>query len=288
MPRIAASALLPCLLLALAGASFAQEPNAPEPAPAPAPAPDATAPSADHWEFSLAPYLWTIRLRGKAEAHGLSTDIDVNFSDILDALDVGALAAFEARRGPLSFTTNVIYLKVHTDVSHPVGERIPILPGGSLLADARNQTVLVEERANWQVLSLPLFDETGKRRVAFDVGPGFRYWWLDNDIDVTLRPGLPIGPFKAHVHETTGWVDLVVGARLRSQLTDKLQFIGSADYGGFGFGTSSNYTWSLTGYLTYRMFENWDLAAGWRTLMIQRGFGPLYVEGPLVGLVYRF
>ena len=64
------------------------------------------------WEFSLAPYLWMAGLEGTVEADRLSADVDVSFSDIWDELDIGVLAAFEARRGKFSVTTNAIYLKL--------------------------------------------------------------------------------------------------------------------------------------------------------------------------------
>jgi hypothetical protein len=73
---------------------------------------------------------------GTLEADSVSTDVDVSFSDIWDALDIAALGAFEARRGKLSLTTNVIYMKLSTDESKAFGGPIPIAPGGSFDVDA--------------------------------------------------------------------------------------------------------------------------------------------------------
>lgn len=254
----------------------------------PTSAPDASAPASKDWEFTVAPYFWGAGLKGTVGADGVSSDVDVDFSEIWDALDVGVLGAFEARRDKLSLTTNLIYMKLSTDASHPVGPGLGAFPPGSLNVDLTAQMLLVEGRAAWEVLSLPLFGDADERRVALDLGPAFRVWWLDAETDVKLKPGIPIGPFEASFDGSTDWVDLLIGARLRAPLAEKFGIVVSGDYGGFSIGTSSNYTWSIAGFASYQLFEHWDIAAGWRTIKIDRDFGDLKMEGPLLGFAYRF
>jgi len=79
-------------------------------APARAGEPGAAPPPTPQWEFSLAPYLWMTGLEGTVDADRHSAAVDVSFSDIWDVLDIGVLAAFEARRGKFSVTTNAIYM----------------------------------------------------------------------------------------------------------------------------------------------------------------------------------
>jgi hypothetical protein len=253
----------------------------------PAAAPDA-APASKDWEFMLAPYGWFPGLKGTVEADGVSADIDVQFSDIWDVLDFGALGAFEARKDRLSLTTNVIYTKLSADVDQPVGPGLGAFPPGSLKVDDVTQSLIFEGRAAWDVLTLPLFGGTDERQLALDLGPAFRVWWLDNDIDVKLKPGVPLGPFKTSVDESTDWVDFLIGGRLRARLSQKIGLVVSGDYGGFSIGSSSNYTWSIAGFASYQLFEHWDVTAGWRTIKIDRDFGDLRLEGPLLGVVYRF
>src|SRR5262245_52163495 len=79
----AAGACLVLALLALSGSAHGEEesavPLAPEP-PAAAPAPK--------WEFTFAPYLWAISVKGTLETHHFRSDVDVSFSDILSDLDI--------------------------------------------------------------------------------------------------------------------------------------------------------------------------------------------------------
>jgi hypothetical protein len=269
MKRIAA---ILCLLGLLAPAARAETDDAPAPG----------------WEFLFAPYLWGTALEGTLEADGASADIDVSFSDILDALDVGVLASFEARRGKLSLTSNLIYLKLSEDAENPVSPLLPIAPPGSFSVRSVTQTGVLELRPTWEVLSLPLFGEADPRRIALDLGAGARVLWLDEHLSVKLRPGIPVGPFSRRFDESKDWVDFVAAARVRARLTEKLGLVVAGDYGGFDIGSSSHRTWSLQGFASYRLGDHWDLVGGWRTLEIERDAVDLEISGPLLGAVYRF
>jgi hypothetical protein len=249
-------------------------------------APDAAPP--DAWEFSIQPYLWGAGIDGTLTTERLEVDVDVSFSDIFEALDVGVLGTFEARRGRLSLASNLVYLKGSTDASRPVGRILPIAPPGSFEADVVSQTLIVEGLAGWEVLSVPLSDASDERRVALDLRGGFRVWWLDNEVDVKLRPGLPIGPFSRSFDESTDWIDFVLGARARATVTDRLTLVATGDYGGFDVGSSSHRTWSIAGLVLYRITEHWDLGLGWRTIDIERDVADVTMQGPLVGGRYRF
>ena len=277
----AARAALACAL-SLAAVARAED-EAPPAAP-PETTPDASQPP--HWEFSVAPYLWGAGLNGTVEAGHQTADVNVTFSDIWDALDVGVLAAAEARYGKLSLTSNVIYMKLSTSAERPVGSLIPIAPPGSFQVRLTSKMTIIELRPTYEVLSLPLFGD--ERRIALDLGPGARIWWLDNHLDVKLSPGVPAGPFSQRFDASTDWVDFVGVARVRAQLTEKIGLVVSGDYGGFDIGSSSHRTWSALGFLSYRLGESWDLAAGYRTLSIDRGPVNLDMAGPLVGASYRF
>lgn len=240
------------------------------------------------WEFSLAPYLWAAGLEGSVDADRVSADVDVSFSDIWDSLDAGVLTALEARRGKLSIVTNAVYLKLSPDGSHPVSPRVPTAPPGSFDVRVTSQMLIFELRPAWEVLSLRLFGAGDERTIALDVGPGARASWLDNHLDVKLRPGVPVGPFQSRFDQSTFWVDLVAAARVRARLSERIGLVVSGDFGGFDIGSSSHRTWSLAGFFSYRLGEHWDLGAGWRTLHIERGAVDLDMAGPLVGAAYRF
>lgn len=281
MRRLLAGSLL-AILLPLAAAAGAED----EPASAPSQTPSAS--ETPGWEFSFAPYLWMAGLEGSAGADGVSTDIDVSFSDIWDDLDVGVLGAFEAKHGRYSLTTNVIYMKLSPEGSQPVGGVLPGASPGSFDVRVTSQMGIFELRPSYEVLSFPLFGATDERRIALDLGPGARIVWLDNHLHVKLEPGAPLGPFSRRFDESTDWVDFLATARVRAQLTEKLGLVVSGDYGGFDIGSSSHRTWSLAGFLSYRLGESWDLIGGWRTLEIDREIADVTMEGPLVGAAYHF
>ena len=269
--------LVCCLVLLLASAAHAGEAEVP---------PAATA--APGWEFSFAPYLWAAGLEASVEAQGVTSDVDVSFSDIWDALDIGVLGVFEARRGKLSMASNLIYMKLSTDAEQPVSPLLPVAPPGSFSIRTVTQTGILELRPAYEVLSLPLFGAADSRRIALDLGPAARVFWLDEHLSVKLRPGAPVGPFSRRFDESTDWVDFVAAARVRAQLGERIGLVVSGDYGGFDIGSSSHRTWSLAGFASYRLGEHWDLAAGWRTLEIDRGAVELEMAGPLIGAAYRF
>ena len=262
--------LLPLLVLTLAGGARSEEEPVPE------------------WEFSVAPYLWMSGIDGSVEAGDHSADVDVSFSDIWDALDLGVLGLVEARRDKFSFVTNLIYMKLSTSAGGPVGPLLPAAPPGSFDVRVTAKTLIVELRPSYEVLSLPLFGVDDERRIALDLGPGARVYWLDNHLDVKLKPGVPVGPFGRRFDETIDWVDFVGAARIRAQLSENIGVVVSGDYGGFDIGSSSHRTWSLAGFASYRLGEHWDLSAGWRELAIERGGVDIALSGPLLGAMYRF
>jgi hypothetical protein len=227
-------------------------------------------------------------LEGNVDADGHSAEIDVSFSDIWSALDVGVLGAFEAKRGRFQLSGNLIYMKLSDSVEKPVGPLLPIAAPGSFSVRAVVQTGILELRPSYEVLSLPLFGAADERRIALDLGAGARVFWIDNHLSVKLRPGVPIGPFSQRFDESVDWVDFVGAARVRAQLSEKLGLVVSGDYGGFDVGSSSHHTWSLAGFLSYRLGEHWDLVGGWRTLQLERGPIDLEMSGPLLGANYRF
>ena len=253
-----------------------------------APGAASNAAPAPGWEFSLAPYLWAAGLEGSVEAERVSSDIDVPFSDLWDALDAGVLAAFEARNGRFSVTTNAIYMKLSTEAEAPIGVGLPAVPPGSFEVRSTTEELIFELRPTYEVLSLPLLGDGDERRIALDLGPGLRAFWLNSHLDVKLRPGVPLGPFSERFDERTSWVDFVGAARVRAQLTERIAFVAAGDYGGFDIGSSSHRTWSLQGYGTYRLGEHWDFVLGWRTLELERGDVELEMSGPLLGAGYRF
>jgi len=247
---------------------------------------DAEAAPPGTWEFSIAPYLWLSGLEGTVAAGPVESEFDIPFSDIFDVLDFAFFGQAEARRDKLSLTGALAYIKLAPDHARATGSVLPNAPPGSLRVDAVMDTLTVEAVAGYEVASAPIFGEG--RRIALDLRGGFRAWWLENDVDVELDPGSPLGPFKQKFHESGGWVDFVIGARVRAQPTEKIGLVLSGDVGGFGIGSSSKLTWSAAAFGTYQITDHWQLAAGWRGIDVDNESADVFQSGPLIGAVYRY
>lgn len=81
------------------------------------------------WEWTLAPYLWApdialdVTVNGEPVIGG-----DLAFGDLLDKLDMAALAHFEGRRGKGGFFFDLVYMDLG-DTQTTVAR--PPLPGGT-------------------------------------------------------------------------------------------------------------------------------------------------------------
>ena len=51
------------------------------------------------WEFQVAPYMWFLSASGDVTVKGQESDLDLEFSDIWDELNIAGRLAFEGRNG---------------------------------------------------------------------------------------------------------------------------------------------------------------------------------------------
>lgn len=249
--------------------------------------PAAAEPAAtDEWELTFTPYLWMAGLEGRLSAGSTTADVDVSFSDIWADLDVAFLGYFEARKGRWSHSSNLVYLELDSEGSRPFGPLIPVAPAGSLDVDVETTQLVFEQRVLYEVLSLPWAAD--ERRVRLELGGALRVWWLETDVRVTARPGVPVGPFRRSFEQDTDWVDFVAAARIRADLLDDLSLTIAGDYGGFDIGSGAHKTWALSGLLQYRLGPRWDLVGGYRWIDLDRGNADIQMAGPILGFGYRF
>lgn len=247
---------------------------------------DASEPTGEsRWEVHVSPYLLLAGMDGTVAANGAEAEFDVDFGDIFDALDIALFGTVEVKRDRLSLTTNVMYVDLSPETNRAVGSALPSAPPGDFSVGADLQTIVFEVAPGFEVASLAI-GEAG--RVALDLRTGLRYVWMKTELRVDLDPGSPLGPFSRDFRATTDWADVLVGARVRAQLTRKLGLVVSGDVGGFELGSGSELTWSAQGFLLYALGEHWSLGGGWRSLDIDRGPNEFRMEGPLLGGSYRF
>jgi len=94
---------------------------------------------------------------------------------------------------------------------------------------------------------------------------GARYIKLDNRIQGSLG--------YVDVGGSRDWVDPLIGARLKWNLSDKWSMVLRGDIGGFGLGSASDLTWDLNAGAFYNFTDSFFMGAGYRILDIDKESG---------------
>ena len=263
-------------LLAILPASAAAAAESPSPA-APAAAPDAASPSAgDDWEHQVALYLAAVGMSGDAAVGRLGVDVDLPFSEILDHLDAGAMAAYRGSKGNWAVMANGVFFSLGASKDLPLGGD----------GDAEiNQT---------------LFELDGARRFA--KGLEFYFGARVVDIDSSLELNVVVGTdIEGNpIFQTTEgnkrktWLDPLVGLRYQVSMGKHWAFVGRADVGGFGLG--SDLAWQAMAHFDWRISKHFGAAFGYVILDIDYDDGEgshyfLYdiaAQGPLAAATFHF
>jgi hypothetical protein len=237
------------------------------------------------WEFTVTPYVWFMDTDGEITADGVSTNVDMAFSEVLSQLNYGFIGAFEARNGRWMVVLDAFYANLEDDFN-----------AGPASIDQEVDQLLLGGMLGYRVLSRTVraafLRPFGLEQVGLscDLLAGGRYWNINQEIDVTI-PGLTVNSDSSE-----HWLDALVGTRLRAALTDRISLTGIFDIGGFGIGSASDTVWHWALTLDYRFRERWTLLTGFRFLSLDQadGSGTNRVEtnvkmtGPVVGVSYRF
>jgi hypothetical protein len=220
------------------------------------------------WEFSIAPYLWMFGMDGDVRVRNTSAEFDIGFDDIFENLDLAAIMRVEARRGRIGLYADPVYGQISAEADSGVAD-----------VDVETELFLLDFGAFYRVLDRRT--ESGRTRVA-DVSVGGRYFYTKTEIDFALL---------ADREKSSDYVDLTVGARYGMDVTDRLGVLIEGDVGGFGIGSSSEFSWNVEGLASWSFGGAGRLWAGYRLLDIDQDDGgssgyDLTISGPLVG--YEF
>ena len=234
----------------------------------------------EDWQFQVTPWLWALSIGGDTTVRGITTDIDIGFSDILDQLNFGLFLEAEARKNRLGFYANLMYADLGTNAGV-----------GPLDIEVGSNVLMVGAGLGYRMGPWPLGDGSGVDRTVLVVDPfvGFRYTDLNVDLDVGGGPDVGTGQ---------DWVDPVFGVRTILQIDPDWRLIALGDVGGFGAG--SDLTWQAAGLVGYSfglLGEN-DATAlvGYRALGqdFDTGSGSgrfdwdVVYQGPIASLAIRF
>jgi opacity protein-like surface antigen len=206
---------------------------------------------ADQWQFEITPYLFAAGMSGKTGIGSVTSEVDMSFNDILNNLDQGFMALFEARKGPWTYGLEGVYFRLKDEGAN--SWQGPLGSTGTLNATMTEQ--LYQLTAAYRVM-----DEHTK----VDVLGAARYTQLDADLSLAVT-GPPLLPDGSHsISGTESWWDPVIGARVLQPLADAWTLAGYADIGGFGVG--SRLTYQLLAGVNLQFSRSVNAKAGYRYL----------------------
>lgn len=232
---------------------------------------DITKPQHEGWNFTVAPYLWASGIKGESGLFGFPPqDVDVSFSDVLNYLRFGFMGLTEARNGPFTISTDIVYAKLNADIATPRG----------ILASNIDATV-----STFMGTALGGYSVYYQDGTNFDLVAGARLWSVDNSFDFH---GGALDGRSASDGDT--WVDPVVGAKIKANVGNGIYLAGWALVGGFGAGSKS--MWDVMGGAGYQFNDKMSMFLGYRAVhdnYSHDGFvNKLTQQGPMLGFTYQF
>jgi hypothetical protein len=232
--------------------------------------------TADQWKVSVAPFIWFIGIEGTAHVKGRSADMNMNFSDILDTLDMTGEINIEAGTDRYGVFVQPNYM----DLSEDTTATLPI-SGAQVKAKIETTTTFIEFGGFSRLVDLKR--ESGGHNTIDLIG-GLRYWDMSNKMKLSV----PVAGVSRTVKGDTNILDPFVGLRMKAYIADKVPYTMRADIGGLNTGSSSNFTYNVQALLGYDVTQSVTMFGGYRVLYLdfgdsQAGFD-LTQHGPVLGV----
>lgn len=209
------------------------------------------------WAWRIVPYLFAANLDGTLEVGATELSTDVDFSDLVEDLDLGLFVLFEGRHEPWGFVVDASYIDLSEDGKGPAG-----------VPRSADVTLAMVELAGLYRIS---------QSTPVDLVLGVRY----TDLDTEIQVGSVSSDSESEL------LDAFVGGRVLWPFTEHWRL---GLYGDVGAG-DSDLTWQAIANLG-RDFGNWGLNFGYRILAYEVDDGPAELdiaeEGWLFGVEYRF
>lgn len=231
----------------------------------------------DAWTYRIAPYLWGSAIEGNIAHARLPIDVRarLSFGDVLDNLDLGAMAMFEARKGASGLLADAMFTRLSSTVQVPVA-------GAALPVELRTRTAtgLVAYQHRWRESAAG----------SLDLVAGVRVWSTQTQLSYALPiPAPPPVPQQYSGSQKETWLDLQIGLKGRREFANRW-FLGGWALAGKGESDLSTDVMLLGG---YSMSDRLSLAAGYRWLSTDYATSSGFrfdttLQGPGIGLEYAF
>ena len=169
------------------------------------------------WEWELTPFLWASDISLNLSVNDTDVaNVEVDFSDLVDKLDLGALVHFEGRRGRGGFLLEVSYIELSDDKT--ITGRPPVADGTMVHTGL---TQLIAEAGG--------FVEVFGKDSGFDLLFGARLFDLSVDVDFVF----PVAPDKSLASDES-LVDGFAGLRYRGGIGERWIWWARGDVGAGG------------------------------------------------------
>ena len=198
------------------------------------------------WHYLVQPYLMFPNMKGDTGIANLPLiSVDEDPQDIFDNLQMGAMLYAEARNDTWTFSTDVLYMNLGSDMSTNEPGLI-------------NEVDVDVSQVGWEIAAM--------RRLTpwFELGLGVTYNQVDVDVEITVA--LPGPPSQLSGGLEEDWIDPTIVARATWPINDKWFFQARSNIGGFGVG--SDLMWQLQADFSYRPSDKWFLTFGYRVIDI--------------------
>jgi hypothetical protein len=208
-----------------------------------------------------------VAIDGEAQIGPLQLDVDLSKSDVLDALEFGAMAAYRVENEKWSFTGDLTFM--------------------NLAQTARGPRDIISGELDSEQLTLM---GTVGRRLTPNLEALFSLVYIDLSADLEVRAL----DQRLRASRDADWIDPLIGLQYVAPFADKWSFSLRGDVGGFGVG--SDFTWQAWAVLRRQNSENFGWYFGYRALGYdyEEGSGLSYQRydmvqhGPGAGVAFSF
>ena len=235
----------------------------------------------NEWQFQMAPYFLMAGLNGTAGIRGVTSDVDMSFSDIFNKLNFAFMMAVEVRKGRWGIILDGIYMKLKDQKTKSwTGPAGVVTIDGSLNATMTQQ--IYEALLNYRF---------ALGRTNLDFIAGMRYTKIDLELALAITTNIPLLPDSSvSVSGDRDWLDPVIGARVYHSFSPAFSFTVYQDFGGFGI--SSDLTYQFVGLINWTFFDGLSAKLGYRFLYQNYQKDDFKwntnVSGPIWGIGFRF
>jgi hypothetical protein len=231
-----------------------------------APATQAQQASGD-WKQTAFIYGMGAAISGDVQLGPLELPVSVSMSDLLDALEFGAMAAYRIENDEWSFAGDVTYMGLGWSPSGPRGNA----------------------RGDLDLAQITVMATAGRRLSPYVEGlVSLAYFNLSTDLEVRVLDQ------RQSASRDADWIDPLLGVQYAVPFAGKWTYSLRGDIGGFGVG--SNLTWQLFTAVRRQNTDTFGWYLGYRALGYdyEDGSGRNYQrydltqQGPLAGISFSF